>query len=196
MLEKINNKYHVILGSKSPRRHKLISELGLTFEIITADIDETPLKNQNGKETAEYLAKKKAEAISIGPVPENFLIIAADTVVWYKNKPLGKPGNFREAYDMIFSLSGDCHEVITGVCLKSISKTISFCEVTRVWFREISTQDIEYYINQYKPFDKAGAYGIQEWIGLAGIKKIDGCYFNVVGLPASRVYKELLRFEG
>lgn len=191
MLEKINNKYHVILGSKSPRRHKLMAELGLTFEIITADIDETPLRNQNGEETAIYLAKRKAEAISIGPIPENYLIISADTVVWHKNKPLGKPENFKEAFDMIFSLSGGLHEVITGVCLKTVSKTILFCEVTKVWFREISTSDIEYYINQYKPFDKAGAYGIQEWIGLVGIEKIEGCYFNVVGLPVSRIYKEL-----
>lgn len=187
-------KYQVILASKSPRRQYLLKELGIDFKtVVNNNIDEVFSLDLKGADIALHLAKVKADACE-QHIRENVLLITADTIVWLEDKVMNKPENFYEAFEMLKDLSGKKHQVITGVCIRSEEKTVLFDEVTEVYFKELSEDEIKYYINAFKPYDKAGAYGIQEWIGYIGINRIEGSYFNVMGLPVRRLYEELLKF--
>ena len=188
----LNNKLKdlkIILASASPRRQSFFKDLNLDFEIQVKKIEETYPENLKGKEITNYLAELKASAFT--ELKKNELLITSDTIVWLNNKALGKPRNFKEAKEMLQQLSGNMHEVITSVCFTSgdFQKTVN--DITKVWFRDLSEEEIEFYIETFKPYDKAGSYGIQEWIGYIGVEKIEGCYFNVMGLPVRLVYKTL-----
>lgn len=182
-----------ILASKSPRRQELLKQMGLDFRVVLKDVDESYPEGLNPAETALYIAEKKADAFS--DFERDEAIITADTIVCIEDTILGKPQNSEEAFEMLSLLSGRKHEVITGVCLRGHTRKRSFYERTEVYFNTLSHSEINYYIENYKPFDKAGAYGIQEWIGLTGINKIIGSYSNVVGLPTQRLYEELKAFQ-
>ena len=187
------DKYRIILASRSPRRQQLLKDLGLTFEVVGIDYDETFPENLNGEEAAIYLAKGKSNSLR-NKLSDNEIVITADTIVWCNNQALGKPVDYEDARRMIYELSGNTHEVITGVNLLSAKKEVAFFESTIVTFEKLSDEEIDFYIHEFKPFDKAGAYGIQEWIGIAACNRIEGSYFNVVGLPVQRVYTELIDF--
>jgi septum formation protein len=192
MLKKFKN-YNFILGSNSPRRKEILKEIGLEFSIYPSNIDENFNKEIELKDIPVFLAEKKANALK-NKLKENDILITADTVVIHNNELLSKAENTCQAKEMLEKLSGKSHKVITGVCLLSKNnKSIFSCE-TIVTFNDLNKFEIEFYVNKYKPFDKAGSYGIQEWIGLIGVKKIEGSYTNVVGLPASMVYTELKKF--
>jgi septum formation protein len=185
--------YNLILASKSPRRQELLKGLGLTFEIRTKEIEEIFPPALFKEEIPVYLSNLKAKAFE-NELGENDLVITSDTIVWNENKQLGKPKDRSEAIEMLKNLSGKSHEVITAVTLMSKVKTHSFYETTKVFFKELLQEEIEYYVDNYQPYDKAGSYGIQEWIGFVGIPKIEGDYFNVVGLPLNRLNLELGKF--
>lgn len=185
--------FQLILASKSPRRQQLLADLGLRFEVITKDTDESFPDNMKVDEVAAFLAEKKAAAFA-DSIKANQLIITADTIVAQGDLVLNKPDDANHAREMLQILSGKKHEVITGVCLLSKSKKVVFSTKTDVWFKNLSEEEIDYYIEHYKPFDKAGAYGIQEWIGYIGIYRIDGSYFNVMGLPVQQLYTQLSIF--
>lgn len=182
----------IILASQSPRRKELLSLLDLEFKVEVKSIDEVFPKDLKTSEVAEYLAMLKASAFTT--IEDKQVIITADTVVLLDDTILGKPNNIVEASKMLRSLSNRNHEVITGVCLKSAKKVISFSSSTKVYFKNLSNAEIDYYIENYKPYDKAGSYGIQEWIGAIGITKIEGSYFNVVGLPIQELNEQLKNF--
>tara|TARA_R110000850_G_scaffold58948_2_gene136617 strand:+ start:985 stop:1563 length:579 start_codon:yes stop_codon:yes gene_type:complete len=183
----------LVLASKSPRRQQLLTDLGYTFEVRTKEVDESHSDTLTGVEIAEFLASKKAQAFK-GELAENEIILTSDTVVWCDGEHLAKAKNAQEATHMLNKLSGRAHEVITGVCLLSHDKQLAFSDTTKVFFRELSEDEIQYYIQNFKPFDKAGAYGIQEWIGMWAIEKIEGSFFTVMGLPTHLVVKELREF--
>ncbi len=182
--------WRIVLASKSPRRKELLKLLNIPFEVKTTEVDEGSFKHLKGEQRAEYLAQLKANALE-KEIQPNDMIIACDTVVCIRDKTLGKPKDKLQAKQMLKSLSGHTHQVITGVCLKSRDKTVIFHANTQIVFKELSDKEINFYIENYKPFDKAGAYGIQEWIGAIGVVKIQGCYFNVVGLPLQLLCKKL-----
>jgi septum formation protein len=184
---------HFILASKSPRREQLLRELGLDFEVVVRDYNEVYPDNLSGVEIAEYLARQKAYLYE-GEISDNDIVIAADTIVWCGNRVLDKPSDYNEAFDILRFMSGKTHEVITGVTFLTNSADLTFSETTRVTFDDLCDEEIDFYIREFKPYDKAGAYGIQEWIGLAGITSIEGSYFNVMGLPVQKLYKELIKF--
>ena len=185
---------NIILASKSPRRQFLLSELGIYFQVIdNLKVEENYPATLKKTEIPVYLAVKKSEALH-DKMDDNTLLITADTIVWCNKKVLTKPAGRDDAIQILRELSGLKHKVITGVCLKSRKKTITFHSLTSVKFRKLHTQEIIYYVDQYKPFDKAGAYGIQEWIGYIGVESISGSYFNVMGLPVSKLYENLLSF--
>jgi septum formation protein len=186
-------KHNLILASKSPRRQYLMKELGLEFEVHTKDVDESFPENLKAQEIPLYLCQKKADAFD-EELTDNTIVITADTIVWIDNQVLNKPENFDDAVRMLKLLSGKKHEVYTGVCLRSKHKTKTFYALTNVYFKELSQEEIEYYINNFNPYDKAGAYGAQEWIGYIAVEKIEGSYFNVMGLPVRELYEELLKF--
>ncbi|WP_196890284.1 Maf-like protein [Aureivirga sp. CE67] len=183
----------IILASKSPRRQQFIKDLGVNFEVKTKDIEEIYPEELEGEEITNYLAELKASAFE-NEINPGEILLTSDTIVWLKGKALGKPKDKKEAFIMLQKLSGRKHKVITSVCLKSLEKTITFSDVTVVHFDDLSSEEIDFYLDTFKPYDKAGSYGIQDWIGLIGVKKIKGSYFNVVGLPVHKVYKELLKF--
>jgi septum formation protein len=187
------NNYRIILASRSPRRQQLLRDLGLKFDIIERDFNETYPDNLSGEEIAIYLSERKAKSF-INEIAENEIIITADTIVWCNKKVLGKPEDKEEAQKMIRELSGNTHEVITAVTLLSDERKRTFFESTKVTFEALSDFEITYYVEKFKPYDKAGAYGIQEWIGVAACSRIEGSYFNVVGLPVQKLYKELKEF--
>lgn len=189
----MNLNYRLILASKSPRRQALLKSLDLDFEIRVKSVDESFPVTIELLKVAEYLAGKKSKAFGVLETDE--LVITSDTTVVIDSKILGKADNRAEAISMIESLSGKTHQVATGVCLRTSKREVCFTEVTDVTFDQLSTEDISYYIDTYKPYDKAGAYGIQEWIGMVGINKIEGDYYNVMGLPLNRLYKELKSFQ-
>ncbi len=191
MLDTIN--YKIFLGSKSPRRQELLKNLGFDFEIFTIETEEIFPSDLKKEEVTNHLAKLKAKAYE-GKLAENELVITADTIVWHNDTVLGKPKNEKEAFDILKSLSGDSHRVYTSVCIKSKVKEVVFSDCTTVFFSALSDEEINYYITNYKPFDKAGAYGIQDWIGLRAIRKIEGSYYNVMGLPTEKLYEALLQF--
>ncbi len=186
-------KYDIVLGSASPRRKELLQMLNFPFRVEVSNADETIPSTIRPIDIAKYLAQTKADAYTLG---ENMLLITADTVVLSKDKIYGKPKDRQEAIEMLLELSGKKHEVITGVCIKNREKKKLFHSKTKVEFCSLSQTEIEYYVDNYQPFDKAGAYGIQEWIGYIGIKKIKGSYYNVMGLPTDKIYKKLLSFRG
>lgn len=180
----------IILGSGSPRRKELLANLGFTFEVRTKDTDESYPSKMTCEEVPTFLAKQKANAL-LPELSSNELLICADTVVILDNQILGKPANKEEAIAMLNSLSGNKHDVITGVFIGNSKKQLVFSEKTAVTFNKLSQTDINHYIDNYQPFDKAGSYGIQEWIGAIGITKIIGSYANVMGLPTHKVYELL-----
>lgn len=185
--------YKIILASKSPRRKQLLEELGIKFEVKTIDTDESYPAELLTDKIAEYLAIKKATPFKKN-IDEQTLVITADTIVAIDNEVLGKPANYNEAFSMLTKLSGKAHLVSTGVCITSKHKNKSFTSSTKVFFKTLTKVEIDHYIKQYQPFDKAGAYGIQEWIGFIAVERIEGSYFNVMGLPVQRLYEELCDF--
>lgn len=193
LVEKLKN-YKIILASHSPRRKKLLEDLGLSFETLPLEVDESYPAHLNAEEIALYLSQLKANAFNFDKLCEHCLVITADTIVWQDGQVLSKPKDTEDAVRILNLLSGNSHEVITGVTIRTRSKSHSFYSVTKVFFKKLTSEEINYYVSNYQPFDKAGAYGIQEWIGYIGIEKIEGSYFNVVGLPVQRLYTELLSF--
>ncbi len=190
MLAKILENHHLILASGSPRRQQFFKDLGVPFEIRLKPIEEIYPEHLKEAEISNYLAELKAEPFK-NELKEGDILITSDTIVWHQSKALGKPKDAREAFQMIRSLSGNKHQVITSVCFTTTAGQITKHDATAVYFNDISDDEIDYYITNYKPFDKAGAYGIQEWIGYIAINKIEGSYFNVMGLPLHLVYKTL-----
>ena len=185
--------YNYILASKSPRRNQLLKSLGIEFQVKTKEVEENYPDNLQKEEIPVFLAELKAKPF-LDDLTENDLLITADTIVWKDGVVLGKPVNTEDAVEMLQHLSDAGHQVISGVCLSSAQKTKSFYSVSNVWFKKLTLPEIEYYIAEFKPFDKAGAYGIQEWIGSIGITRIDGSFYNVMGLPVQKLYDEILRF--
>lgn len=183
-------KYKIILASKSPRRHQMLTELGIPFSVKSLDVDENYPATMHPHAVARFLAEQKAKAYA-SFLQENELLITADTTVVVNGQILEKPVNAHEARGMLAQLSGKMHEVITGVCVYTRQSQKSFEDITRVWFRKLEKEEIEQYIQTCHPFDKAGSYAIQEWIGMIGIEKIQGSYFNVVGLPTEKLYSTL-----
>lgn len=177
----------IFLGSKSPRRKELLAQMGYTFEILSLEVDESFDLSMNPLDVPEFIAQKKAKAM-LSYLKEEDILICADTIVLLENQILEKPKNQKEASDMLHLLSGKQHEVLTGVVVCTKDKLYSGTETTEVSFKTLKSQEIEFYIEQYKPYDKAGSYGIQEWIGAIGIEGIKGSYNNVVGLPTHLVY--------
>lgn len=190
---KITN-YKVLLASNSPRRKELLQGIDIDFEIkVLPDIDESYPASLPVEEVAEFIAEKKASSYT-NNLKEDELLITADTVVILDGAIFGKPNNKEEANAMLTALSGKAHRVISGVCLATLEKQVSFSVTSEVLFSELSNEEIEYYINRYSPFDKAGSYGIQEWIGYIGVEHLSGSYFNIMGLPIQRLYRELKSF--
>ncbi len=181
----------LLLASKSPRRRELLSQLGFPIEFVDIDVDEHLLSPLPPSQVAEYLARRKADAFHLEQLQDDAVLVTADTIVVHGDDILGKPHSRDEAVAMLRTLSGDRHTVYTGVCLRSNKKDYSFTESTDVLFNELRDEDIDYYVDTYRPYDKAGAYGIQEWIGMIGIRAIEGCYYNVVGLPVATLYDNL-----
>ena len=186
-------KYNYILASKSPRRKQLLQSIGINFKVIVKEVDEKYSNQLTKDEIPVFLAELKAKPFR-KDINKNDLVITADTIVWLKGKVLGKPKDNNDAVEMLQELSNKEHQVITGVCLTSIDKQISFASISSVHFKKLTQKEIVYYISEYKPFDKAGAYGIQEWIGSIGISHIEGSFYNVMGLPIQRLYEEIQKF--
>ncbi len=186
-------KYRFILASKSPRRQFLLKDLGLEFEVRTKEVDESFPKGLKAEAIPMYLCEKKAQAFD-EELGEHDVVIAADTIVWIDDEVLNKPKDEKDAARMLRKLSGREHKVYTGVCLRAKGKMCSFYAVTKVSFKKLTEEEINYYIKNYHPYDKAGAYGAQEWIGYIAVDKIEGSYFNVMGLPLRELYEEILRF--
>jgi septum formation protein len=185
--------YQIVLGSASPRRRELLSSLGLDFEVVDPDIEEECPPGIPPEETAVYLALEKAASLSIA-TGSHKILITADTIVLCDNTILPKPRGREEAVRFLRLLSGRRHSVITGVCISSGERRRTFSAETVVTFCEIDDEEIDYYVDTFKPYDKAGAYGIQEWIGFVAMERIEGSYFNVMGLPVNRLYRELKNF--
>jgi septum formation protein len=186
--------YRILLASRSPRRRELMEALGIPFRVVeTGHGDERYPPELAGGEIASYLAVHKSDAY-IPAIREKEILLTADTIVWHHGRELGKPADYDEALSMLRTLSGSTHQVFTGVCLRNSVKQKSFYAVTDVTFSRLDPDETETYITRWKPFDKAGAYGIQEWIGHIAVERIDGSYFNVMGLPVQRVYNELKAF--
>lgn len=184
---------HLILASGSPRRQELLKLLDIPFEIRLKPIDESYPKGLKHRQISDFLAQKKAEVFN-RDLQNNDILITSDTIVWHNNKALGKPIDDEDAFRMLNQLSGQTHEVITSICLTSTAQQRLTNATTRVTFKSLSSQEIMHYIKNFNPLDKAGAYGIQEWIGQIGISKIEGSYYNVMGLPMDILYKSLLEF--
>ena len=183
--------YHIILASNSPRRRELLSGLGLDYEVRTLPgIDESYPDTLSGEEIPVYISSTKASAY-LDALKENELLITADTIVWLDGRVLGKPSDEEDARQMLRDLSGKTHQVITGVTLATTSFQKSFASVSQVTFATLTEEEINYYVTHYHPMDKAGSYGVQEWIGFIGVERIEGSYFNVMGLPVQRLYREL-----
>ena len=189
LFEKLKD-YKVILASGSERRRQLLKELGIDFEVVVKSFDESFPDNLRGEQIAEYIAAEKAKTF-VNDIKENEIIITADTIVALDDKILGKPVNKPDALRMLREMSGKTHEVITGVAILYDGKIITFTDSTKVTFREMTDSELNYYVEKYLPYDKAGAYGIQEWIGLAACSRIEGSFYNVMGLPVEKLYCKL-----
>lgn len=187
-------KYHILLASKSPRRRELLSELRIPFSPISlGGIDESYPDSLPKKDVPQYLADRKADAY-LSIIKDNEMVITADTLVIKDNKIYGKPKSEQDAFDMLMELSDSTHLVVTGVCIVTKERRISFTSTTEVHFSSISEEDANYYIENFQPYDKAGSYGIQEWIGCVAVDSIKGSFYNVMGLPIHQLYKELKLF--
>jgi septum formation protein len=191
--EKLKN-HKIILASGSPRRQQFFKDLDLDFEIRLKEIEEIYPDHLKAHEITDYLAVLKANAFE-GELNENEILVTSDTIVWHKNKALGKPKDYDEAFQILKTLSNETHEVITSVCFKTTKNSTVFHEITKVTFSTLSEESIHYYLKKYQPFDKAGAYGIQEWIGFIGVSKIEGSYANVMGMPTDKVFDYLLNWN-
>jgi len=191
MLSQRLKNYKLILASGSPRRQQFFREMNLDFEIRLQKVDEIFPIGLKSHEITDYLAQLKAKTFDL---KENEIVVTSDTIVWFEEKALGKPKDYDEAFEFLRKLSGKIHEVISSVCIKSNLKNKVFNAVTSVKFAELSDSVINYYLENYKPFDKAGAYGIQDWLGVVAIEKIEGSYTNVMGFPTEKFYRELLCF--
>lgn len=185
--------YQIILGSNSPRRQELLKSLGFAFLNKPINADESFPVNLQAEEICLYLAEKKADAYA-EDLQDDEILITADTIVWCEGKVFNKPANFVEGKKMLETLSGKMHEVFTGVCLKSGNKQTTFYDVSKVYFKKLKPEEIEYYLTNYSPYDKAGGYGVQDWLGYIGIDKIEGSFYNVMGLPVKELYEELVKF--
>jgi septum formation protein len=190
--DKIKN-FNLILGSRSPRRIELLREAGIPFTLgIPHELDENYPPGLNKLQIPVYLSEMKSK--TYGEIGEKDILLTADTIVWLEDQIINKPSDFSEAFRMLSSLSGKMHEVITGVCLRNKNRMSSFYSCSEVYFSRLSREEIEFYIETCKPYDKAGAYGVQEWIGYMGIERINGSHFNVMGLPVQKLYRELEQF--
>ena len=193
MLKEKLNKINIILASGSPRRQQFFKEMDLHYTIRLKEIEEIYPEHLQAEEITNFLAELKANAFE-NELKENDVLVTSDTIVWLNGKALGKPKGYDDAFQMLQQLANQTHEVITSVCLKSIDKTEVFHCVTKVTFSNLSDEAIKYYLDSYQPFDKAGSYGIQDWIGLIGISKIEGSYTNVVGLPTEMLFQKLMNY--
>ena len=191
--EKLQN-YKIILASGSPRRQQFFRDMDIDFEIRLKDVEEIYPPNLTQEDITDYLAVLKSDAFE-GTLSEKEILITSDTIVWHEGKALGKPKDYDDAFNMLQSLSDKTHEVITSVCFKTTAKTEVISEMTKVTMHPLSDEEIKYYLDTYKPFDKAGSYGIQEWIGYIGVAKIEGSYPNVMGLPVDKVYQYLSKLK-
>ncbi len=194
MLSNLFKDKHIILGSASPRRKYFLEELGLEFEIRLKEVDEHYPKNLKGKQISDYLAQLKAKPF-LDELTDKDILITSDTIVWLKNEALGKPKNNEDARKMLNALSGKSHEVISSVAITTKKESHIINETTLVTFKNLEDKEIDYYIEHFKPFDKAGSYGIQEWIGYIGIKRIEGSYFNVMGFPVQKFYELMTKIQ-
>ena len=190
MLNTILKDYKIILASGSPRRQQFFKDLDLDFEIRLKEIEEVYPPNLREEDITDYLAVLKSDAFE-GELKDREILITSDTIVWHENKALGKPKDDQDAFAMLKSLSNKTHKVITSVCFKTKDKVEVISDTTQVTFKDLSDAQIQYYLDKYQPYDKAGSYGIQEWIGFVGVSKIDGSYANVMGLPVDKVYDYL-----
>ena len=193
MLENLK-KFNIILASKSPRRQELLKGIGLDFQILTKDVDESYPERMSVFEVAPYLSVKKAKAFDENELPDNYMVITADTIVVVDDRILGKPKDADDARRMLRLMSGKKHSVITGVTILTKEKSKTFSVTSKVSFDVLDEEEIDYYVSEYKPMDKAGSYGVQEWIGYIGINKIEGSYFTIMGFPVHMVYQELQKF--
>ena len=184
------NTYRIILASGSPRRQELLRQMSIDFDIEVREVDESYPEHLKHHEISDYIAMQKAQAF-VGHLDENDLLITSDTIVWHNDRALGKPVDAKDAESMLTELSANTHSVITSVCFTTARSQHTFYDETRVVFKPLSPSEINYYIETCKPFDKAGAYGIQDWIGMVGVSRIEGSYFNVMGFPTQLVYQEL-----
>jgi len=187
-------RYDIVLASASPRRSQLLEELGVEFKVLVRPVEENYPPELQGEDIAMHLSSIKANAFEEDFFNENTLLITADTIVCLQGEVLGKPKNREEAVATLKQLSGKKHQVITGVSIRTLRKEVNFGVNTDVYFKDLHEDEIHHYVDQYKPYDKAGAYGIQEWIGYIGIERIDGSFYNVMGLPVLRLYEELGKF--
>lgn len=188
------NKIEFILGSESPRRKQLLTEMGLSFKVISSNTDETHCSNLNSKEIVEHLAVKKANSFDKKLMNENTILITADTLVDLDGQIISKPKDLAQAIEFLSKLSGKMHTVLTGVCLTSKHKQVCFTDKTQVYFSQLTEEEVTDYVNKMQPLDKAGAYAVQEWIGYIGIERIEGSFHNVVGLPTAKLWQELKCF--
>ena len=188
------DKHHIILASQSPRRRYLLRQLGIEFTEMSAEVDETFPPGMEPDAVARYLAEKKAAHFENLLQDDRTIVITADTLVIVNGRIIGKPGDYDDAVKMLGELSGRMHRVVTGVTIRSLLKSITFTDWTDVYFKDLTPEEISHYLHHYQPYDKAGSYGIQEWIGYIGITRIEGSYFNVMGMPVQRVYEELSKF--
>lgn len=187
-------KYNIVLASKSPRRQELLKGIGVDFTILTKEVDESFPAKLPLIDVAPFLSLKKAKAFEDAELPDNYMVITADTVVIVENEILGKPKDRDDAVRMMNLLSGKVHKVVTGVTVHTKEKTKTFSVISKVTFETLDNQEVDYYIDNFRPYDKAGAYGVQEWIGYIGVSNVEGSYFNVMGLPTQRLYKVLKEF--
>jgi septum formation protein len=194
MLKDKFKNHHLILASGSPRRQQFFKDLDLDFEIRLKETEEIYPDKLKAGEITEFLAKLKA-SVFVDELKENDILVTSDTTVWLENEALGKPIDFDDAFNMLTKMSGKTHTVYTSVCIKTKVSEIVFTDETKVTFKNLSTEEITYYLQNYQPYDKAGSYGIQEWIGLVAIEKMEGSYTNVVGLPTSKLYQELFNLK-
>ncbi len=185
---------NIVLASGSPRRHQLLSESGVKFSVVIPKVKEEYQHSLKADQIALFLCKLKSDVIDIGKYPDNTVVISADTIVWLNNEVLSKPKDEADARIILKKLSGNMHEVITGVYLKSKTKNLTFTVTTKVFFKEMAADEIDFYLANYAPYDKAGAYGVQEWIGHTCIRRVEGSFVNVMGFPVKEVFDGLKMF--
>ena len=190
MLHKEFESFDIVLASGSPRRQELLKAMGIPHRIEVRKIKEVYPEHLKAHEITDFIARKKAEAFD--KIDANQIIITSDTIVWFNDKPIEKPHNRHHAIEMLESLSGQMHEVFTSVCFKTLKATLVVNDCTKVWINPISRSELEYYVDHHQPMDKAGSYGIQDFFGYIAVDRIEGCYYNVMGLPTRLVYQNLV----